>query len=107
MLLRNQIFEQLLSTPPGTEFDIRNTPFFNILCANPSLAIFYADFFRLHGANSSLVKDLEAQSEYFSIRINPLQNHGKAHTQWQATTTFVSALTSRSTEPAAARPLCA
>jgi hypothetical protein len=56
--------------------DIRNTPFFNILCANPSVAIFYADFFRRHGANPSLIKDLEVRSGFFSdpdqsTKLNP------------------------------------
>jgi hypothetical protein len=65
MLLRQIILEKLLATPAGTEFDIRNTLFFNILRANPSLAIFYADLFRRHGANPSIIKDLEARSEIF------------------------------------------
>jgi len=65
MLLREIIFEQLLATPAGTEFDIRNTLFFNILCANPSLARFYADLFRRHGANPSLIRDLETRSGIF------------------------------------------
>jgi hypothetical protein len=65
MLLRQIIFEKLLATPAGTEFDIRNTLFFNILCANPLLAIFYADLFRRHGANPSIIKDLETRSGIF------------------------------------------
>ena len=65
MLLRESISQKLLATPAGTEFDISNTPFFNILCANPSLAIFYADFFRRHGANPGLIKDLETRSANF------------------------------------------
>jgi hypothetical protein len=65
MLLRQIIFEKLLATPPGTKFDIRNTLFFNILCANPLLAKFYADLFRRHGANPSLIKDLETRSAKF------------------------------------------
>jgi hypothetical protein len=68
MPFREIIFEKLFATPAGTEFDLRNTLFFNILCANPSLAIFYADFFRRHGANSSLIKDLEVRSGIF---LNP------------------------------------
>ena len=66
MLLREIIFEKLLETPAGTKFDIRNTLFFNILCANPLLARFYADFFRRHGANPSIIKDLETRSADFS-----------------------------------------
>src|SRR5580700_5749364 len=62
MLLRQIISEQLLSTPAGTKFDVRNTLFFKILHANPLLAIFYADLFRRHGANPSLIKDLETRS---------------------------------------------
>jgi len=65
MLLRKIIFEKLLATPAGTEFDIRNTLVFNILCANPLLARFYADLFRRHGANPSLIKDLETRSANF------------------------------------------
>ncbi len=65
MLLREIILEKLLSTPAGAEFDVRNTLFFNILCANPLLARFYADLFRRHGANSSIIKDLETRSGIF------------------------------------------
>src|SRR5580692_5412796 len=65
MLLRQIILEKLLTTPAGTEFDIRNTLFFNILRANPSLARFYADLFRRHGANPSIIKDLETRSANF------------------------------------------
>jgi hypothetical protein len=65
MLLRQIISEQLLSTPSGTDFDVRNTLFFNILHANPLLAGFYADLFRRHGANPSLIKDLETRSPNF------------------------------------------
>jgi hypothetical protein len=65
MLLREIILEKLLYTPSGTEFDIRNTLFFNILCANPLLARFYADLFRRHGANPSIIKDLETRSGIF------------------------------------------
>ena len=59
MLLPEIISEKLFATPAGTEFDIRNTLFFKILRANPLLAGFYADLFRRHGANPSLIKDLE------------------------------------------------
>jgi hypothetical protein len=65
MLLREIVFKQLLATPAGQKSDFRNTPFFNILRANPSLAIFYADYFRRHGANSSLIRDLETRSAKF------------------------------------------
>jgi hypothetical protein len=65
MLLRQIISEQLLSTPAGTQFDVRNTLFFKILHANPLLARFYADLFRRHGANPSLIKDLETRSPNF------------------------------------------
>jgi hypothetical protein len=65
MLLRQIILEKLLATPAGTEFDVRNTLFFNILCANPLLARFYADFFRRHGANPSIINDLETRSAIF------------------------------------------
>jgi hypothetical protein len=65
MLLREIILEKLLATPAGMEFDIRNTLFFNILSANPLLARFYADLFRRHGANPSVVKDLETRSGIF------------------------------------------
>jgi hypothetical protein len=65
MLLREIISEKLFATPAGTRFDIRNTLFFNILRANPLLARFYADFFRRHGANPSLIKDLETRSANF------------------------------------------
>ena len=63
MLLREIIFEKLLATPANTQFDIRNTLFFKILRANPLLAGFYADLFRRHGANPSLIRDLEESSE--------------------------------------------
>src|SRR5277367_1555733 len=67
MLPREIISQKLFATPAGTEFDIRNTLFFNILRANPLLARFYADLFRRHGANPSLIKDLETRSaEFFS-----------------------------------------
>jgi hypothetical protein len=65
MLLRQIILEKLLATPADTKFDIRNTLFFNILCANPLLARFYADFFRRHGANQSLINGLETRSANF------------------------------------------
>jgi hypothetical protein len=63
MLLPKNISEKLLATSANTEFDIRNTLFFRILRANPLLAGFYADLFRRHGANPSLIIDLEAGSE--------------------------------------------
>jgi hypothetical protein len=62
MLLRQIISEKLLATPAGAKFDVRNTLVFKILCANPLLARFYADLFRRHGANPSLIKDLETRS---------------------------------------------
>ena len=65
MLLRQIIFEKLLATPADTQFDLRNTLFFKILAANPLLARFYADLFRRHGANPSLIKDLENLSANF------------------------------------------
>src|SRR5271167_859243 len=65
MLLSQIISQKLFATPAGTEFDIRNTLFFNILRANPLLARFYADLFRRHGANPSLIKDLETRSPNF------------------------------------------
>jgi hypothetical protein len=65
MLLRKIISEKPLATPAGTKFDIRNTLFFNILCANPLLARFYADLFRRHGANPSIINDLETRSANF------------------------------------------
>ena len=65
MLLRQIIFEKLLATPADTQFDLRNTLFFKILAANPLLARFYADLFRRHGANPSLIKDLETRSAKF------------------------------------------
>ena len=57
------ISEKLLATPANTKFDIRNTLFFKILRANPLLARFYADLFRRHGANPSVIRDLEASAE--------------------------------------------
>jgi hypothetical protein len=73
MLLREIIIEKLLATPAGTEFDIRNTLFFNILLANPVLAIFYADLFRRHGANPSIIRDLETRSGIFFTPDQPTQ----------------------------------
>jgi hypothetical protein len=75
MLLRKIILEKLLAAPAGTEFDIRNTLFFNILRANPLLARFYADLFRRHGANPSIIKDLETRSANF---FSPDQSTNKA-----------------------------
>src|SRR5271168_3975091 len=63
MLLRKIISEKLFATPANTEFDIRNTLFFMILRANPSLARFYADLFRRHGANPGLIRELEDSAE--------------------------------------------
>jgi hypothetical protein len=65
MLFPQIISEKLLATPANTKFDIRNTLFFNILRANPLLARFYADLFRRHGANPSIIKDLETRSAIF------------------------------------------
>jgi len=74
MLLHEILFEKLLATPPGTQFDLRNTLFFKILRANPLLARFYADLFRRHGANPSLIKDLETQSANFFSPDQPTTN---------------------------------
>jgi hypothetical protein len=65
MLPREIISQKLFETPANTEFDIRNTLFFKILRANPLLAIFYADFLRRHGANPSIINDLESRSPNF------------------------------------------
>src|SRR5260370_15222374 len=65
MLLRKITSQKLLAAPAGIQFDIRNTLFFKILRASPLLARFYADFFRRHGANPSLIKDLETRSPNF------------------------------------------
>ncbi len=65
MLLRQIISQKLFATPAGTKFDVRNTLFFNILAANPLLARFYADLFRRHGANPTIIKDLETRSANF------------------------------------------
>lgn len=65
MLLQEIISQKLFETPAGTDFDIRNTLFFKILRANPLLARFYADLFRRHGANPSIIKDLETRSPNF------------------------------------------
>jgi hypothetical protein len=74
MLLREFIFEKLLATPADTDFDIRNTLFFNILRANPLLARFYADLFRRHGANPSLISDLENEAaRFFAPGQSPIQ----------------------------------
>jgi len=65
MLPREIISQKLLATPAGAQFDVRNTLFFKILCANPLLARFYADLFRRHGANPSIIKELETRSGNF------------------------------------------
>jgi hypothetical protein len=83
MQFREQIFQLLFSTPAGAvngqnRHDIRNTNFFKILDANPSLAIFYADFLGRRGANSSLLKDLEIKSGIF---FNPDQATENKHTE--------------------------
>jgi hypothetical protein len=74
MLLREIIAEKLFATPADTQFDVRNTLFFNILCANPLLARFYADLFRRHGANPSLISDLETRSANFFSPDQSTQN---------------------------------
>src|SRR5258706_817663 len=65
MLLRQNISNNPPAFPAGTKFDVRNTLFFNVVAANPLLARFYADLFRRHGANPSLIKDLETRSANF------------------------------------------
>jgi hypothetical protein len=65
MLLRQIISEKPFATLAGTEFDIRNTPCFNILRTNSFLTIFYGYFFRHHDANPSILKDLELRSGIF------------------------------------------
>src|ERR1039458_4878968 len=75
MLLPEIISQKLFATPSGTEFDIRNTLFFKILRANPLLARFYADLFRRHGANPSIIRDLETRSPNF---FSPDQSTTKA-----------------------------
>jgi len=76
MLLREIISEQLLATPAGTEFNVRNALFFNILAPNPLLARFYANLFRRHGANPGIIKDLETRSAKFFFRsIHQQPNH--------------------------------
>jgi hypothetical protein len=77
MFLRRIILELLFSVPEGWEFDLHNTSFFNILCANPSLARFYEDFCRVHRFNSNIVKDLEAKSGIF---FNPDQSAKNSRT---------------------------
>jgi hypothetical protein len=75
MLLREILSEKLFATPANTEFDIRNTLFFRILRANPLLARFYADLFRRHGANPSLIKTLEDTDEKNFASDQPTNNH--------------------------------
>jgi hypothetical protein len=75
MLLRNLLLDLLFSTPTGKDSDLRSTPFFNILCANPSVARFYADRFRRPAANSSLVKDLGVRSGIFFDPDQSPKNH--------------------------------
>ena len=65
MLLRNLVRAQLFSTPAGQPIDIHNSLFCAILRANPSLAIFYADFLRHLAANPNLLIDLQIQSGIF------------------------------------------
>src|SRR6266851_4827108 len=103
MLLRQIISQKLFATPAGTEFDVRNTLFFNILAANPLLARFYADFFRRHGANPSLIKDLETRSaNFFAPDQSTKTLKQKKGSNMAVNPTLVSVLTSRSTESAAA-----
>src|SRR5712691_2079938 len=106
MLLRQIISEKLLSTPAGTEFDVHNTLFFNILAANPLLARFYADLFRRHGANPSLIKDLETRSANFFAPDQPTKTlkQKKGSNMAVNPNTRVPVLTSKSTASAAARP---
>ena len=77
MLLRQIISEKLLATPAGAKFDVRNTLFFKILAANPLLARFYANLFRRHGANPSLIKDLETRSANFFSPDRSTKTHTK------------------------------
>jgi hypothetical protein len=65
MLLREIVLKQLFATPAGQKPDLRNTLFFNILRANPSLAIFYPDLLRSLNANPSLIRDLQTRSAKF------------------------------------------
>jgi hypothetical protein len=65
MLLSQIISDKLLASPVGAKFNVRNTLFFKILRANPLLAGFYADLFRRHGANLSIIRDLETRSGNF------------------------------------------
>jgi hypothetical protein len=71
MLLRQSLSEKLFASPAGTKSHLCNSLFSNILRANPLLAIFYADLFRHHSANSSIFKDLQIQSTFFLIQIDP------------------------------------
>jgi hypothetical protein len=61
MSLRDQVRQQLFSAP-GAEFNIRNSPFFKILQANPSLARFYPEFAGVLKVNSPPLKNLEIKS---------------------------------------------
>jgi hypothetical protein len=65
MLLRNLVREKLLSNPSSSEPELSKALFFNILPAKSFLAVFYPDFFRGHGTNSSVLKDLEITSGIF------------------------------------------
>jgi len=72
MNLRDLISDLLFSVPAGKDpNDLRNTPFFSILRANPSVAIFYADLFRQNGANPNLLKDLRISRGIFSNSDRP------------------------------------
>jgi hypothetical protein len=66
---RQYVRLRLFSTPDGLpgdpNFDIRNTSFFKILNANPSLARFYPDFSQYRSAKSGRNIDLETKSGIF------------------------------------------
>ena len=68
--IRQFVRKLLFSTPDGLPgkagFDIRNTKFFQILCANPSMARAYADSFRGCAADAGVVRDLEIKSGIFA-----------------------------------------
>ncbi|MGC1372027.1 MAG: hypothetical protein WA824_07815 [Candidatus Sulfotelmatobacter sp.] len=59
----------------SSTFDIRNTNFFKILTANPSLARFYPDFSQHRSAKPSSNIDLEAESGIFIDPDQAAKNH--------------------------------
>jgi hypothetical protein len=63
--IRDLVRKFLFATPAGESNDIRNTNFFKILAANPSLSRIWRQSLQRCSANPSAIKDLEIRSGNF------------------------------------------